>query len=451
MKNSESIKKYGYFYFPVMSEQKMPGILCISESGEIDLDIIGTYGDHSYMITGSSVINSRIIGILETGEKVTIEGCFCTQITDNLVSFARIKIRGNTALFGHEYMPDEKIEFNKVTFSIDGLSEWLSISGITREFSEENTAIKFKQPNDIHFFLEDGIKLSFEFNLHISYDSEDASMSQKVYISICSDNPKPLKDFTGIIFKLNNFFCLAIDNTVAISCLQGYSKDITPIHVYYKTIYSESNNKISSHALLFRYEDVATCFENILKLWFYNYSISEPAFNLYFSSKSGGSKYLDGKFLSLAQGLETFHKRNYPDEFLIQKDEFKILKRNLVSHCPDDKKEWLEERIKYGYELTLRDRLRRLIEPFKELYGSDEQCIELTKKIMNTRNYLTHYDPKLKDKSAQHRELLSISMKLESLFQLHFLKLIGLELMQIKNIVAINHSLNQKLGNLFKD
>ena len=85
------------------------------------------------------------------------------------------------------------------------------------------------------------------------------------------------------------------------------------------------------------------------------------------------------------------------------------------------------------------------------MYGSDEQCIELTKKIMNTRNYLTHYDPKLQDKSAQHTELLSISMKLESLFQLHFLKLIGLELMQIKNIVARNHSLNQKLGNLFKD
>ena len=462
MKLSESVKKYGYFYFPVMSEQKMPGILSISELGEVDLDILGTYGDHSYVITGGSIVNSRIIGILETGEKVTIEGCFCTRITDNLGSFARIKICGNIALIGHEYISDEKIEFNRVTFSVNGLSEWLSISGIKYESSEHNnTAIKFEMPNDIHFSLEDGIQLSFVFELHVSHAFEDAILSQKVYISICSDSPKPLEDFRGIIFKLNNFFCLAIDNTVAINCLYGYSKDIvqdfdvytveTPIHIYYKTNYSESDNQISSHNLLFRYEDVANCFENVLKLWFHNYSISEPAFNLYFSSKSGGYKYLEGKFLSLAQGIETLHKRNYPDRFLIQKDEFKVLKKSIVACCPDDRKKWLEERIKYGCELTLRERVSQLIEPFKELYGSDEQRIELISKIMNTRNYLTHYDPKLKEKSAQRMELLSISMKLESLFQLHFLRLVGLELDQIKNIVSGNYSLNEKLNNSSKE
>ena len=70
---------------------------------------------------------------------------------------------------------------------------------------------------------------------------------------------------------------------------------------------------------------------------------------------------------------------------------------------------------------------------------------------MNTRNYLTHYDPKLKEKSAQRIELHFISMKLESLFQLHFLKLIGLELKQIENIVARNYSLSEKINNSLKE
>lgn len=380
----------------------------------------------------------------------------------NLKSFTRIKICGSIALFGHEYMTTEKIEFDRVTFSIDGLSEWLSISGITKEFSENGkTTIKFEPPNDIHFLLEDGMKLSFVFELRVSCAFEDASLSQKVYISICSENPKPLEDFTKIIFKLNNFFCLAIDNTVAIGCFYGYSKDITQdfitdiietqIRIYHQTNYAESNDKISTNALLFRYEDVATCFENILKLWLHNYSISEPAFNLYFSSKSGGHKYLESKFLSLAQGIETFHDRNYPGELRIEKIEFKALKKMIVDSCPEDRKSWLKEIIHYGYKLTLRERIKQLIEPFKELYGSDEQRDQLIGKIMTTRNYLTHYDPKLKERSAQGMELHDISMKLEFLFQLHFLKLIGLEPSQIENIVTKNNPLREKINNSIKE
>ena len=458
MKLSESIKKHGYFSLPSISEHKMPGILYISESGKVELDIMG----YVSLYTLIDPIISRIVGVLETGEKVTIEDCLWIEKSSNSEGFTRIKICGSIALFGHEYMTDEKIEFNRVTFSINGLSEWLSISGITQELLENTSiAIKFEPPNDIHFLLEDGMKLSFVFELRISCAFEDASLSQRVYVSIYSENPKPLEYFTGVIFKLNNFFCLAIDNTVTISCFSGYLKDITEVFgpdiietqicIYYETTYAEGNERISTHALLFRYEDVATCFENILKLWLHNYSISEPAFNLYFSSKSGGHKYLESKFLSLAQGIETFHDRNYPNELRIEKREFKDLKKSIIDCCPSDKKIWLEEMIKYGYKLTLRQRIKQLVEPFKELYGSDEQRNELIGKIVTTRNYLTHYDSKLKEKSAQGNELYNISIKLESLFQLHFLKLIGLELGQIENIVAKNNSLRNKINNSIKE
>ena len=65
------------------------------------------------------------------------------------------------------------------------------------------------------------------------------------------------------------------------------------------------------------------------------------------------------------------------------------------------------------------------------------------------RNYLTHYDSKTKIKTNSHkhlREFLLLYMRLEALFQLHFLRLIGMEIEFIETIVNRNHKLCINLG-----
>ena len=51
----------------------------------------------------------------------------------------------------------------------------------------------------------------------------------------------------------------------------------------------------------------------------------------------------------------------------------------------------------------------------------------------------------MEKKSAKGKELWDLCMKIESLFQLNFLKLIGLDSDQIKKISETHYSLKKKL------
>ncbi len=296
MKLIESINKNGYFCFPMISEQKMPGVLHISEFGDINIDIMGMYGeDFPNFHTSGKENFERIVGILETGEIVTLDKCFYTQIKDNPNSFSTAKFYGNIALIGHEYSHDENIEFHQVAFSMPGLFEWLSISGISTQskWEDSSTSIEFKPPEDIQLLLNDGMSLKFRFGWSKSNSRQELNIKQKIYVLLESENPKSLDDFRSIIFKLNNFFCFAMDTIAAIDYMVGYSKDITedigngtiieaPIHVYYNSHYSENDNTSKMYNFLFSYKDVELQLQDIIKSWLCKYSILEPAFNLYF-------------------------------------------------------------------------------------------------------------------------------------------------------------------------
>lgn len=121
-----------------------------------------------------------------------------------------------------------------------------------------------------------------------------------------------------------------------------------PIAVYYEsTPVSEGRPKLHWHNMLFRYGHIANQFEPILNNWLSNYEISAPAFNLYFASKSGVHKYLDGRFLSLAQGIETLHRRNSQETFMPE-GEFDQLIETIVKGCPAERREWLSKKLVYA-------------------------------------------------------------------------------------------------------
>lgn len=87
-----------------------------------------------------------------------------------------------------------------------------------------------------------------------------------------------------------------------------------------------------------------------------------------------------------------------------------------------------------------------MLEPFKDLFENSKRRNAFIGKVVDTRNYFTHYDSSLESKAAVGTDLWNLSMKLEALFQLHFLRLIGIDANAIKSIVKKNKSLRYKLG-----
>jgi ApeA N-terminal domain 1 len=350
--------------------------------------------------------------------------------------------------------------FNTFRFSVEGLDEWVGISGIKVEtrLKERTTSITYVPPEKISLNLNNGMKLLIGFSQIFPSlsNQKEAKITQKTYFELISEQECPLNEFILAAYKITTFLGFAIDKTVCIKQVSATSEAIhqdicdgiimpVSIALFYTSLpYTKDEPNIDLHRMLFRFEQIRQDAERLVNKWFDAYDEINPALNLYLSTKIGAHKYLDGKFLALAQGLETYHRRT-SNEKLMDEVAFQELTEKLIQQCPKEKQEWLSGRLKHGNEINLGQRIKKIIEPFKELLGTSIERRKLTRAIVDTRNYLTHYDPSLESVSATGRDLWILCRKMEVIFQLHLLQILGFTQLEIKSVFDNSNELKQKL------
>ena len=118
----------------------------------------------------------------------------------------------------------------------------------------------------------------------------------------------------------------------------------------------------------------------------------------------------------------------------MEEGKFEEIRKNLIKQIPKKDRNWFGSKLQYANELTLRNRLQKMTEPF-DAFMCGEKKPQLIDSIVNTRNYLTHYDSKLEPKAAKGEILQFLCRKMNALFRLHFLKLIGFNAQEIDAIV----------------
>lgn len=459
MRIEEEYKKTGYFWLPEKKENKIPGILSINDGGKIELEIVGHFNDEIESSTDNDGL-SRIIGHVESDGLVTLDDCFYTNKNISFGGISKSKILVHRVLSGAAWEKDEVVTFNIFSFSVDCLDEWVGISGINVDsgWNSKTATISYIPPDNIGFSLDNGMKLEicFAYTLPGSSRVTEAKITQRAYFRLESDKTRNLSEFTAIAFKITNLMCFAMDEIVALKNVSATSSEIqhgigndkqypVPISIYYQSIpFAEKRPKKSWHEMLFNFGAIKADAQQVLNNWLNAYEDLYPALNLYFSTKAGAQKYLEGKFLALAQGLETYHRRT-SIETLMDSDAFESLVAEILKTCPEKHIDWLQGRLRHGNEINLGKRLKKIIEPFKNHLGASSERAKMLRKIVDTRNYLTHYSENLKENSAKGRDLWILCQKMEVIFNLHFLKVIGFTGEKINGVVENCYPLKRKL------
>lgn len=459
MRIEEEYKKTGYFWLPEKEEKKIPGILSINDGGKIELEIVGHFDEDLKVLRGDGNL-SRIIGHVEKDGLVTIDNCFYTKKNISFGGISKSKILASKVLSGAAWDKDEKVVFNTFSFSVDCLDEWVGISGIDvdNDWNRNTTTIIYNQPKKIKIELKNGLMLEicFAYTIPGFPNLTEAKITQRAYFRLKSENPRDLNDFTFTAFKITNLMCFAMDEVVSLKNVSATSSEIlrgsgddekhpVPISIYYQSMpFSEKIPKKNWHEMLFNFDTIKDSAQQVFNNWLSAYEYLSPAMGLYFSTKSGAQKYIDGKFLALAQGLETYHRRT-SKETLMDEGPYENLVSEVLKGCPEEHLDWLKGRLIHGNEINLGKRLKKIIEPFKVHLGTNEERSRLLRKIVDTRNYLTHYSENLHDKSAKDRDLWVLCIKMEVIFNLHFLKVIGFTDEEISRVIGNCYPLKQKL------
>ena len=470
MRLTEPIETAGMFWLPGRPDTKLSGTLKVSESGRITVELAGIFDNPLAIPPKPGVVTTatlddwppdqpRIVGVLHQGGPITLDSCSWQNTSFSFPSgLSTSIIHAKMAFVGAEYTDQEEPIFSEFSFSIEGLDTWLSISGIKHEVGSagEPSLIRYVQPDDIPLNIQNDVELRFSFGLHSSGSTlprTEAAVRQSVSTFIRISEPRPVDYFSSIALRLCNLLTLALDQAVSLQSMTGYlnqemadggtHRALVKIYGQFAP-WTEEKPTISPHDALFLYPHIAGQFEDLVAKWFDNYERLEPALDLYFAFRTRPSQFLNIKVLGLMQALEALQRR-ISNATEMSEEEFTVLRGSLMASCPENKREWLNPRLRN--ELSFTNRIRALLSPFEYWFGDPESRSALVRKIRDTRNYFTHYD----EASAKHRvtdghELFQLYMKLEALLQLHLLDLLGLDRSAIDSIVQNNAALRRRLS-----
>jgi len=463
---SEKYERDGYFWLPENPDRKIPGTLKIYDGGKIELELIGLL-DKDIAVSIKKCFGkeddadiSRIVGQVEKDGPVTLENCIDIPSPNiGSKSIPKSLVHVEKAFCGIRYEQNESAKFNSMTFSVEGLDEWLGIRGINVAYGDDKTTtITCKPQKEMVYELMNGFKLHIGFGYKLLGFPHivEAKVSQKAHLKLSSVNKeRDFQDFIKIIRKITHLLCFAIDATVTISDVVTISDSCfsempegknspVPIHIYYGSLpFSLNRPKIDPFRMLFKFSNIEDNVE-FFKKWLEVCLKIQPSINLYFSAVTGNYRYMDGRFLALVHALEVYHRRTSTDTEMGE-CEFTDLLDKLLSNCLEQHKKWLRGKLRYGNEISLSQRIKRLIEPYKEKFGSSDKRKKLINDIVNTRNYFTHYSKCLEEKAVTGKDLYYICLKMEAIFQLHLLQQFDFDESKIEKILQNNYRFQRKI------
>ena len=138
--------------------------------------------------------------------------------------------------------------------------------------------------------------------------------------------------------------------------------------------------------------------------------------------------YLEQKFSSLIQAIESYHRRTKNNNE-IEPEQHGMRINNIIESVDDQYKKWLEGKLAYSNEPTLRNRLKELLEECGSLLklSSSRKKKSFIGKVCDTRNYFTHYDISFSGKAGNGTVLLKLCSILEVIIEFNLLLEIGFD------------------------
>lgn len=470
MRLDEAIEEPGFFWLPDQDDEKVSGTLRVARSGRTDLDLFGAL-DIERKIPLSTSLNpshwssfqhpdpyARIHGLIE-GKAVTLDNCISVSRNRRLTGgVSQSTLNARRAYAGTWYGVDATPTFSRLAVSVEGLHEWLLLSGLKTETEHNQDQLTkithtLEPPSEITAQLEDGTEMAFGLSWSdsgVAPDTTEAKFTQMAYMSIKQSVPVPLDDLLVTTLRFQRLLSLAVDRPVELRSITGFSPQLVqgnhevPVQIYVPgSELLENSRPFNWFRMLFTYPEVANRFQDLIATWFKRYETVGPAINLYDGLVSGGYRYLEGRFMATIQAAEAFHRQALPQQPQMSEEDFQLIKESIPQTIPTDTRKRVYSLVALAREQSLRQRLEDMMTPFQHLFGDDSQ--RFIKDVVNTRNGLAHTAVARGSYIDDPRSLYRLQQKLEALIQLHLLRLLGFTDEEIDNISS-KQELKHKLS-----
>jgi hypothetical protein len=404
------------------SDSWIDGILKYTPDEDISLELFGTFSKHIFDHSQQSII----IGKTTEGEITLVDNHF--RSTRNKYDFITIGVYVPQMIFiGKHFNSLEEISFRQVTFRLFNLFNWCEISGIKTDFNnhQKEYSISYKKPNDIDFSCHqdcDG-HLTFESPIKLEDTNNKIELEERCHVSLKYKEKTFFEKILYDIIVFQGFLSLStFEQSYPIKIYfkdDDYFKEVQKEQqklniecIYQNTFYNKNYQIRRPFEYLLKFQDISDDFPSLIRNWFEKYKEIEPSFILlldYFIEKK---VFSTEKFMKIVRGLETFHRlTSDKQKFSESEHTNKIITIFKTVDLSEKDKQWLNNLLIYSNELSLKERLMDLIDNHSNRYIQNKVVNKkrFCQKVVDTRNYNTHFDPRLKDKDLKNKELIDVT------------------------------------------
>lgn len=456
----------GIWWLPDKPEKQVSGTLRFSPHEGAILDLIGSFEDINDF---RQILNPDIIlGVSSDGKNITLYKCFEITSKVSIPGLQTSSIIASVVFVGVHFKKTEDMKFESLSIHYSHLDEWANISGFKmRDFyrssekkDKKTWLIKYELPEPVEAKVNDDLKISLvirAFLPTLSLVQKEAYIKQKTFVKIEPSKAKPLEEYWNIMSLFQDFLSLGVLEAVYPLSIRGITEanKITlgegkiyhpPISIFYKLPdISRMSKTLMPVEMLFTFKDISESFEVFIRNWFEKAEILKPVYDLYFGTLYNPHMYLQHKFLSLVQAIESYHRRNMKN-YELSEDEYRKRITEILNMVSSNDRRWLKWKLKYANEPSLKQRLEDILKTHSEvLDGIIDDKSSFIDKTADTRHYLTHYDSKLKERSAYGEELYRLTLKLKVLLEICLLKELGFSSDNIKGLISRARALRRIL------
>lgn len=415
-------------------------------------------------LDGANDYVPQMLGQLPDGTLVTLEGCqflrsFGWPMQDILL-ITRFRVR--RVLFGAHVDSINDLQVLEHRTELSSLASWTDSKpcNVERTRSEDGaleTEITFRPPTDIDVPLSGRpFALRIEHVSNHSRSHDEVGIAWEAVACVISHKPMAFKDLNRIAGRWTQLLTLLIGKQTGIRAIKATidqkpeDKFGTEVEIVWESTTDVTAKDLVPSDVMVPYALVADHLATIADKWF-NYSgQAELATALLLSFESLEETVLDIRFVAATQAAEAYH-RSLDSGFYMPVGEFEGAIRKLASSIPSEisgaHRKSLLDRLKFANEFSLRRRLKFLVERLppkviEVITGNDKSFVD---KVVDTRNYFTHYDKSSADKALKGGECFGAAQRVHALVIVSFLHDFGLSDSDILKALRRNRHLWQWL------
>ena len=306
-------------------------------------------------------------------------------------------------------------------------------STMTADSASPTVQIAYRTPERLNLLSgENGLELSLAFWPLLRVKPFLRTVRQDVCLEVRLSGDDTIEAFMRTTTRFEHFLTLATGALVRTASIKAMVRseeaDVDGeiiVDILYQPVRNSLRHTPRPDEFLFSLRDIAGFEQDYFRNWFTKAEWLDPVCALYFGTLYNPSKYLDFNFLALVQAVEAYHRCACPEADLPAAEHDARIKA-IIDATPAEHREWLTEKLKYSNELSLRRRLKLLVGRFAFLLDElipDRKAV--ISAIYDNRNYLTHYDKRLKGRAARGAGLLYMVEVLKLLIQASLLNELG--------------------------